>query len=301
MVGAYPDPGAETLEASIADKIHCAPDAVLAGAGATELIHTVARTFLDGGLRARIPIHTFGEYGVAARAMGAKVVGLAMPRLRLDPEDAINGISRGDVLFLCNPNNPTGHSLSLAALRGIAEGCEDSGALLVVDEAFRDFMARPPTSNTLALDSEHCLLLRSFTKALAIPGVRVGYALGHPSTLRHLRKVRPPWTVDVFAEAAALAALREEAFLARSRSLVRRSREGLEASLRTVPSDANFLLLPTADASWTREVLLGRGLLVRDCTSFGLPYHIRVAVRRPRENRRLVDALRGEFPAMLLG
>lgn len=300
-ISTYPEPGAEDLEEAIAEKVGCSPEEVLAGAGSTQLIHLTARVFAGEVQRVLIPAHTYGEYEVAARAAGARMETVPMPDLRLEAETLTRALRKRAVLYLCNPNNPTGQYFRKQDLYRILEASEDSGSLVVVDEAFRDFVPDAFDSVPLALDSEHAILLRSFTKVFNIPGVRIGYAIGASHLLEPLRGLRPPWSVDAFGQAAGLAALEEDQFVVSSRERLWRNRRAFEASLRVLPSMTNFFLLPVEDARRVRSSLLRRGYLVRDCTSFGLPGHIRFAVRRPRENAGLIRAIMRVVPSAAKG
>jgi histidinol-phosphate aminotransferase len=167
--------------------------------------------------------------------------------------------------------------------------------LFVVDEAYLAFA--PGVASMLTAWTGNMLLLRSMTKDYALAGIRLGYAIGHPDILRALYKVRPPWSVNALAQAAGIAALKDATHLEQSlvqlgqatRCLVKRL-QGI--GLEPRPSTTHFFLLQVENASRCRQALLEQyHLLVRDCTSFGLPTYIRVATRRPRENDRLIDAL----------
>ncbi|MDP9365453.1 MAG: histidinol-phosphate aminotransferase family protein [Chloroflexota bacterium] len=240
---------------------------------------------------------TFGEYARAARVAGCVVHDYrASPidRFAVDPSAVAALVRATDarVVFVCNPNNPTGVLLPLDAVGALAEAAPDS--LIVVDESYRQFVDEPPASTPLLVRG-NVVLLRSLTKDYALAGLRLGYALAPPEVALALDRVRPPWNVNAVAQAAGLAAIRDEAHLERARAEARRARGYLAAALadhgwRVMPSAANYLLAEVGEARAARAALLQHRVCVRDCTSFGLPRFVRIGVRSLPECERLVDA-----------
>jgi histidinol-phosphate aminotransferase len=166
--------------------------------------------------------------------------------------------------------------------------------LFIVDEAYLTFAGN--AASVLTVQTDNMLVLRSMTKAYALAGMRLGYAVGHPDILSALHKVCPPWSVNALAQAAGIAALNDTVHLTQSlRQLAQAKRDLLNhlqaAGHRPLPSATHFFLLRVGEAATCRQALLQRGLLVRDCTSFGLPAYIRIATRRPEDNARLLHAL----------
>ena len=141
-----------------------------------------------------------------------------------------------------------------------------------------------------ALDSENIILLRSLTKAYCIPGIRLGYLLASKKIVKEIRKVKPPWNVSTFAQAAGIAAMKDETFLLDSRKKILNSKKIIENQI-DVHSDSNFYLHYVKDAKKVKKELMDYGVLVRDCTSFGLPSHIRFSVRKNEENEVFLNAL----------
>lgn len=294
----YPDDGATALRLELARRNGVDPDAVVVGNGAAELVWLVALAFLEPGDRALVVGPTFGEYARAARLVGGHV-----DDHRARPEDgfavdpavvaARARAARSRVLFLCDPNNPTGTLLPPGAIAALADAVPD--ALLVVDESYRPFADDPPDLRPL-LGRGNVLLLRSLTKDHGLAGLRLGYTLAPPPVRAALERVRPPWSVNAVAQAAGLAALRDEAHLARARAEVRRTRAFLSSALaahglRVLPAAANFLLVEVGDGAALRAALLRRGVCVRDCASFGLPGHVRIGLRPVPDCERLVAAV----------
>ena len=288
----YPDVESVQLKALIARKFGCLESEVLVGAGVSELIQLVAIGFVKK--RAVIPAYTYGEYEKSVRMMGAEVKKIEMPGLELKPELISEAMQPDDVVFLCNPNNPTGQYIPEEGLSLLIDEAERVDALLVLDEAYIDFVNDAFPSHSYLSSTGNLLILRSLTKSFAIPGVRVGYALGSEPVISVMRKLKAPWSVSVFAQRigeAVLGAAGDE-FIEDTRGKISKSKRRLERELG-VHSDANFYILDTGRvASEVRAELLSRGLAVRDCTSFGLPSHIRFAVRKDEENEILMEMLK---------
>ncbi|HXG42837.1 MAG TPA: histidinol-phosphate transaminase [Dehalococcoidia bacterium] len=265
--------------------------------GAAEAIFLACRALLSPGDRVLVMAPTFGEYERAARLSGAQVT-FAVARAEdgfLWDVGAVCRQARAlrpQVLFLCCPNNPTGVYLGRQEVEALAEAV--GGGVLVLDEAFVDFVQDPWDSLELARGGR-VLALRSLTKAFALAGLRLGYALGRPELLERLRAHQPPWSVNAFAVAAGIACAAASDHLAQVRCAVARARADLAEGLRglglsVLEGAANFVLVRVGEATAFRHRLLLRGVCVRDCTSFGLPAHVRVAVPPQEQVRRVVEA-----------
>jgi histidinol-phosphate aminotransferase len=271
---------------------------VLAGNGSTELIYALANAYLRPGDRVLIVEPTFGEYAAAAALAGAQVVAYrasAEQQFRLDIDELLALARRIEprLIFLCNPNNPTGAFLDRAQVARLLDGCP--GALLILDESFINFVADAWPARDL-LEAGNLVVLRSLTKDYSLTGLRVGYALAGPDVIAALLKVQPPWSVNALAQAAALAALQDQAHLRDSLAALARAKDQLvqqlaRRDLAPLPSHVHFFLLPVDSAAECARRLLDHRILVRDCSSFGLPTFVRIAARRPEENEQLVVAL----------
>lgn len=293
----YPDDRASRLRRELAVRHDVDEETVVIGNGSSELIWLIALAVLDPGDVAVIVGPTFGEYARATRVAGGDIV-----EDRADPATsfvvdvtrtaALAREVKARLIFVCNPNNPTGFLLSTAELEALARAAPD--ALLVVDEAYRPFVEDPPLSRVL-LDCGNVLLLRSLTKDCALAGLRLGYALAPPEVAATLDAARPPWSVNAVAQAAGLAAIQDEGHLARARDEVRRARAFLTAALGelgfpVIPSTANFILVRAGDAPAVRAQLLTHRVCVRDCTSFGLPEYVRIGIPRLADCERVASA-----------
>jgi histidinol-phosphate aminotransferase len=294
----YPDPACTELRERIAEHVGVMPEHVLPGNGATELLHLVVRVFVRQGQRPIAFTPTFGEFGRAC-----EVVGAAPYPWHANPARGFrwNFRNKPEVLrrvtppliYLCNPNNPTGVYASERDVRLLAEGLV-SGPLLL-DESYVPFVDNPWNAVPL-LRSGRVLLLRSMTKDYGLAGLRLGYLLAEPGVIAAVRRLQPEWSVSAAAQAAGIAALADRAHVERGRAAVREGKAYLVAQLARLGLEAqegaaNFLLVRVGHATELRTALLRRGIAVRDCTSFGLPEHIRISVRRLPECEHLVAAL----------
>ncbi|MDO8735812.1 MAG: threonine-phosphate decarboxylase CobD [Thermoleophilia bacterium] len=296
----YPEESADEFARLVAGYLGVFPDEVVPGNGSIEVIYWMAAALRPR--RVLIVEPTFSEYRRACESVGAICdafplrgeEGFAFDAERLDPQGY-------DMVFLCNPNNPTGYLIPVDEVAALWKRCRSVGAGLVVDEAFIDF-AGPEQSILLFGASEGLYVLRSFTKSHALAGLRLGCLVAETGFAELMRSLMPPWNVNSFALAAGGASLRDWDYMPRSRDANSSARSKLYADfdgipgIDPVPSEANFLLC-RLDGAGSEELAdeLGRqGILVRDCRSFpGLgDRYIRVAVRSERDNYQLVSAVR---------
>ncbi len=293
----YPDPDMSDLRAAIARYYGIKPEQVVCGNGSNALIHLIPRVFRPK--KALIPMPTFSEYAAAVEDAGGEVVPLMLQEqngYRVDPLDLSFALKDVDMAFLCNPNNPTGALTTKTEMLEILKASCENGVRLVVDEAFMDFVDADSLVKE-AVQSSNLIVLRAFTKFYGMPGLRVGYALADAATARMLRRGQEPWSIDIPSERAAIAALTDWGYAAKTRRYIAKERERLLSGLRLIrgvepfPSPANYILLKLTgiDSQLLTDKLGRRGLLVRDCSSFpGLDNrYIRIAVRTWWQNRRL--------------
>ncbi len=303
----YPDPDCRELKSALAGHLGVDTRCLLVGNGASELIYLLARVL--SFRRVLIPAPTFSEYALAVKIAGGEVSyvfmdpfwGFAFPL-----QEVLRRLPGVDALFLCNPNNPTGGLISRRELEVLLEAAAGQKTMVIVDEAFMDFVTEPQNYTLLSLAGRHphLILLYSLTKILAIPGLRLGVLVAQPSLVQVLSRSRDPWSVNALAQVAGVAGLQEKEYIEATREMVAREREFLfrELSslpgLRPFPGAANFLLVDITGTKYAAGELvcqLGRrGILVRNCANFpGLSEgYIRLAVKRREENLRLLEALR---------
>ena len=202
---------------------------------------------------------------------------------------------RPRLVFVCNPNNPTGVYLSREDIEPMAESAAACGALLVIDEAYLSFVADPWDAMNLP-SIDNVVLLRSMTKDYALTGLRLGYAIASEEVIANLEAFQPDWSVNGLAQAAGLVALADTAYLPRAREAVEQSKEYLSdrldrLSITVHPSAANFMLVNVINATAWHDNLMRLGLFVRDCTSFGLPEFIRIGIRSMAACQRLLEGM----------
>jgi len=298
----YPDPEMTDLRRAIARYYGIKLEQVACGAGANGLIHLIPRVFRPS--KVLIPIPTFSEYSSAAQDAGCVVTPFPLKErdgFRVDPVEMSFAMKGVDMAFLCNPNNPTGQIVPKQEMLEIMSYAIQHGTTLVIDEAFMDFLESESMVKE-AVQASRIICLRSFTKFFGMPGLRVGYAISDEVTISELREFQEPWTVNIPAERAAIAALDDWGYIKKTRRLIRKERDRMLSALRllpgveTYPGSANFILfkIDSRDVHTLRQKLGYRGVLVRECTGFpGLDSRfIRVAIRTRRDNNRLIKALR---------
>ena len=310
--GDYPDPECRDLKKAIGEAHHLAPETILPGNGAAELIFALC--FGIRPARVLAPVPGFSEYRRAAFAAGCEVqeilrsaeTGFRIPE-ELAAEIPIRKSQEGEtLLFLTNPDHPAGKVTKRQQLLDIASACEEQGIWFCLDESFLPFLKEEEEQTLLGESFPHLIVLRAFTKIYAMAGLRLGYLYSeNASLLEKVRSVLQPWNVSIPAQMAGIAALKDRAYLDEVRDLVCRERAFLKAELESrgesggealakevFGGQANFLFF-RAEAG-LEEKLLGRGILIRSFENdAGLgPGYYRIAVRTREENERLLRAWR---------
>lgn len=295
----YPDPACRSLRRAVAAHEGVPEAWVLCGSGAADLIWRAVLAAKPG--RALVTAPCFGEYEAALDAFGCELLRFPLREPFALTETLLRRIDRGlDLLFLCNPNNPTGRTIEPGLLRRIVRRCGESGTRLILDECFAGFLDEPElyTAKGLLEGCPRLLILKAFTKLYGMAGVRLGYALcADTAYLDAMRRAGPPWSVSSLAQEAGLAALMDKDYVNRLRALIRSERPRLARELealgvKVIPGEANFLLFQSGTCLAAR--LRERGILIRSCADFhGLDASwYRVAVRTREDNDRLIAALR---------
>lgn len=293
----YPDPTSRAARDALARLYATSAERVVVGNGASELLWTLARLLLAPGATMLSCEPTFSEMAAAARAAGARVAELrALPdddfAIDLDAVAARARALDARVISLCLPASPSGVALPVADVARLARALED--ATIVLDQSFLASSERHADVAIALPDNVVCV--RSLTKEHAIPGVRVGYLLAAPELVAAVEASRPAWTVGAAAQAAVLATCGAQEFVATTRARLLDERRALRAALQALghrphPTSTTYFVVPVGDAaSVRRELLVRDGVLVRDCTSFGLPGHVRIAARGGDDAARIVAA-----------
>ena len=278
------------------------PDCVVTGNGADSVLLTAALAFLRPGDEVLVPQITFDMYRIAALTKGAAVVEVPMPGLELTADAILERIGeRTRMVFVCNPNNPTGLLFPRDAMQRLLGELPDR-VVLVHDEVYREFAdqeAFPELRPRAAGGRGNLILVRSMAKAYGLAGVRFGYGIMAADTAALLHRVRPPFDTSVPAQAAALGALADEQFLRRTLDLNRRGKRQLYAAfkhlgLAALPSHANFILVDVGQpAAGVAQRLLEQGVIVRTPRHPALARYLRVSIGTTRELQRFVDTLSG--------
>ena len=296
----YPDGSGHRLRHALAGHWHVAPDQLILGNGSNELLELTARCFLLPGDEAVYAEQAFVVYDMVAQVTGAKKVMIPLKDFTHDLDGMRAAISpRTKLVFVGNPNNPTGTALPPRALEAFLESVT-SQVLVVLDEAYYEFLPPDVTPDALRFvrDGRLLLVLRTFSKIYGLAGLRIGYGIGPPALIALLNRAREPFNTNSLAQAAATAALSDEQHVASTRAITETGRKFLTEQcralgLRVVPSVANFLLVDVGrPGPATADALLRHGVIVRPMAGYGFPTHLRISVGTPPENERCLAALK---------
>jgi threonine-phosphate decarboxylase len=306
----YPDPDAKRLRKRLAHYHGIDMETILCGNGSTELIYLIARTLKPQ--RVLFPAPTFSEYERAVTIVGSKdqrtqiehVILKKELGFRIDPDELIAVLQRGveskpsfDMVFLCNPNNPTGMFLKKDAVHKIADAAKEMQCYLVVDEANIDFCSDGSIIKNVERNP-NLIVLRSLSGFYALAGLRIGYGIFPHHIVPRLKEQREPWTVNSLSQRAAVVALKDKVFRKESLKIISQEKKFLEKSFQKIgieffKSDAHFYLVKMDNAHEICRQLRNKGILVRNCDNVrGLDStYIRIAVKSHKENTILIKEL----------
>lgn len=298
----YPD-GFEAVQA-IARTVGVAPEHVVLGNGSNDLLEMVASVFLAPGRASVFSQHAFAVYPLATQARGARAIVVPARQFGHDLEAMLAAITADTaVVFVANPNNPTGTRLERTDLVRFLDAVPARVAV-VLDEAYNEYLPPDERAHSVTWLAAHpnLIITRTFSKAYGLAGLRVGYALAHPAVAALLNRVRQPFNVNHLALAGAIAALADTAFVDASYTLNRAGMaqliEGVtRLGLPFIPSHGNFICIGIprtgADprAGEVFQALLRQGVIVRPVANYQMPDHLRVTIGLPDENQRFLDAL----------
>lgn len=295
----YPDGSAFYLKRRLAEKLDVAVENLVLGNGSNEVIEFVGHACLAPGDEVVVSQYCFAVYPIVTALFGARLVEVPARNLGCDIPAMLRAITpRTKVLFLANPNNPTG---TLASREDVSRLLAEipGQVLLVMDEAYLEFLDDPIDCLELVRAGSHpnLLLMRTFSKIFGLAGLRLGYGVGTPAVIAAMEKVRQPFNLNAIAQAGALAALDDAEHLAATRA---NNRLGLDylhnafahLGLEFVKSHANFVLVRVGDGQGVFRELQRRGVIVRPMAGYGLPEWLRVSVGIPAENHRFVSELK---------
>ncbi len=301
-VAIYPDPNGFDLKAALGARFGLEPAQIVLGNGSSELLDLAARAFLRAGDEAVYAQYSFISYPLAVKAVGA--VGLCVPAVDYGHDLAAMARAIGErtrLVFVANPNNPTGTLLGEAQIRDFLARVPRH-VLVILDEAYNEYLPPQQRMDSFALVREfaNLVVMRTFSKAYGLAGLRVGYAVAHPAVAELMNRTRLVFNVNALAQCAAVAALNDDEFVARTCEVNRRGQAQLTAAferlgLPNVPSYGNFVLADFSkakrSASDVNQRLLASGFIVRPLGPYGLPQHLRVTVGLPEENAAFIAAL----------
>ncbi len=307
LISSYPDPDCSELKAILSVYLGVPEEHLLMGNGAAELIYLLVR--VTGLRKAIIPVPTFSEYGLSILSNGGEVLKVPMDageEFRLPVEKILSCLNRAELLFLCNPNNPTGRVIEGRIIELILEKALSYGVMVLVDEAFMDFVPQREFYSVMHLVGRYpnLAVLYSMTKFFGIPGLRLGAIAAPGELVTQLNVSKDPWNVNVLAQVAGVAGLKDRGYMERTNKLVREEKKFLFdrlseiTGLKPLPGAANFILVDVGQSGLTSgeltDLLGKRGILVRDCVGFtGLAgRYLRLAIKTRSENEKLINALK---------
>ena len=297
-MGRYPDGNGFDLKAAIADEFKVETGRIVLGNGSNDVLELAARTFLAPGASAVYAQHAFAVYPLVTQATGA--AGIEVPARAFGHDlEAMAAAIRSDtrVVFIANPNNPTGTWIAPDEILGFLRKLP-ADVLVVLDEAYTEYLEPQLRGDSVGWLEQfpNLLVCRTFSKAYGLAGLRVGFGLAHPAVADLMNRVRQPFNVSSIAQAAAIAALADHDFVQRSRMLNSRGMDLLTAGfqrlgLSWIPSRANFVAVRVGRGAEVFQKLLRQGVIVRPISGYGLPEYLRVSIGTEAENTRFLTAL----------
>ncbi len=301
----YPDGGAHYLRQALARRLGVAPEQIAVGHGSNELIALLGHVFLEPGAGIVMADRAFAVYRLVARLYQADVVAVPMRDFTHDLDAMLAAIRpETRIVFVANPNNPTGTTVAPRALDRFIERVPPETAI-VLDEAYVELLPprRQPDSLKYVREGRPVFVLRTFSKTYGLAGLRIGYAIAPEEGIAALNRVRQPFNVNAMALAAAEAALDDERHVARTRRMVARGLRQLEEGFRRLglswtPSEVNFVLVEVGRGRAVFEAMERLGVIVRPMDAYGLPAHIRITVGTPEENEKALAALEQALAAV---
>ncbi|MGH8093486.1 MAG: histidinol-phosphate transaminase [Chthoniobacterales bacterium] len=293
----YPDGGGFYIRAALAKKLGLAPECVIFGNGSNEIIEFIGHAFLCPGAEMVTSENAFIAYRLVASLFAAKTVAVPDRDYRFDLEAMGRAVTpRTRVIFIANPNNPTGTLVGQEAIdRFIADVPND--IVVVFDEAYFEYLDDPPDTLKFVRQERNVVVLRTFSKIHALANLRLGYGIARSELIQVLQKTREPFNTNGLAQAGAVAALADEAHQAETKRMTDEGRKYLEAEcaalgLAFVPSVANFVLVQVGDGKAVFKALLRKGVIVRALSGYNLPEWVRISIGTMEQNRQCIAALR---------
>jgi len=292
----YPDGGGFCLCNTVAAKLGVAPENVILGNGSNEVLEFLGHAFLNPGDDVIASEYAFIVYKLIATSFGARTIEVPGPDYQQDLEGMLGAITRKTrLIFVPNPNNPTGTLLSQKAIDHFMAHVPER-VVAVFDEAYFEFLDDPPDTLRFVRDERNIVVLRTFSKIHGLAGLRIGYAVGPADLIEVLHKTRQPFNVNSIAQVGALAALQDDDHLRETKRVVDEGRAYLheqfsKMKIPFVPGTANFVMVNVGDGHAIFEKLLRQGIIVRPLKGYNLPEWVRISVGTMEENKKLIAAL----------
>jgi histidinol-phosphate aminotransferase len=296
----YPDGSGHDLIGKLAGHLAVEPENIVIGNGSDDIIGILSTAFLRPGHEAVMPKPSFLMYDIAVKCMGARSVPVPLKNLCMDLEAMAKAVNENTrLVFICNPNNPTGTCVSTEALEAFIQSLPEH-VITVVDEAYIEFARDQACRSAITLLSKGYPLvaLRTFSKLYGLAGLRVGYGVMPEAIAGIVNRVRHPFNVNALAQAGAQAALEDAEYVEKTLRIVHEGLDFLFAALKDMgipcfPTQANFFLIDIQkNADDVYQEMLREGVIVRSMTSYGYPRYLRISVGLPDENQRLLAALK---------
>jgi histidinol-phosphate aminotransferase len=293
----YPDGSGFYLRRAIAAKLGIEIENVILGNGSNEVIEFLGHAFLNPGDDVITCQYAFIVYKLLATTFSVRTIETPCPDYQHNLAATLDAITaKTRIIFIPNPNNPTGTLISQPAIDSFMSQVPDS-IVVVFDEAYFEFLDDPPDTLRFVRDGRNVVVLRTFSKIHGLAGVRIGYAIAPPEMTEVLHRTRQPFNVNSIAHAGAIAALDDEAHLRETKRVIDEGRAYLQEQLAEmkvpfVPAAANFLMVNVSDGCAVFQKLLQRKIIVRPLKGYGLPEWVRISVGTMEENKKLITALR---------
>lgn len=293
----YPDGGGYELRGAIADRLGMARENIVLGNGSNEIIEFIGHAFFRAGDEIIVARHSFAVYHLMAQLFGASTIEVPDPHFTADLEAMLAAITeKTRVIFIANPNNPTGTMVGQAEIDRFMAEVPDH-ILVVFDEAYHEFLDAAPDVLPYVRAGRSVVVMRTFSKIMGLANLRIGYGITTPELAAVLQRTRQPFNANGIAQAGALAGLSDEEHMTKTRELTHEGREYLEREfaalgLEFVPSVANFVLVKVGDGKAVFEAMLRKGIILRAMGSYGLPEWVRISVGTMEQNRRCMAELK---------
>jgi len=299
-INRYPDGSAYYLKSKLAGLFDITPERIIIGNGSNNLIELAIRTFLSRGEEVIQAFPTFLFYEKITTSSGCRLISVPLKDFRINLDGILNAVTKKTkLIFINNPNNPTGTALAGAEVKDFLRSLSPD-IVVVLDEAYIEFITDENIANGLELlkDFPRLIVLRTFSKLYGLAGLRIGYGFSSEDIVDYMNRVRQPFNVNLLAQAAAVAALDDRAFVAETLRILREGLEYLFTKLNELgieyrPTQTNFFLIKSPlGGRKTYELMLREGVIIRSMESFGLKEYIRINVGLPEENKRFIETFK---------